>query len=305
MLRHADTDRLHRAYCVTANNPRPHRAYCFTANNPGDNVPADSPSIRYIIWQQERGQSGTHHLQGYVEFYRPYRLGAAAAIIAIPAHLEPRRGTRDQAREYCRKPDTRLPDTLPVERGSWERGGRGARTDLVDVVDLIDTGGSYASVAASFPLQFIRYHRGIHEYVSVSRPASQRPAPLVFVLWGPTGVGKSRLAADVYPDAYWWSPSANGSHYALGYSGQQSVIFDDYYGSIPYPFLLRILDRYKLTVNVQGTNVAFRAHQFIFTSNHPPQHWYPHADFPDQSALFRRLTNIYECHFENMPDWGQ
>ncbi len=54
------------------------RRWCFTINNPpeGDN-PLDLNGIehiRYGIYQRERGENGTEHLQGYIEFDTPMRL---------------------------------------------------------------------------------------------------------------------------------------------------------------------------------------------------------------------------------------
>lgn len=93
------------------------RNWCFTVNNPDiDDILPDHADIRYVVWQRERGAEGTEHWQGYVEFDKPMRL-AAVKLWLPTAHFEPRRGTRDQARDYCMKADSRI--NGPWERGDW------------------------------------------------------------------------------------------------------------------------------------------------------------------------------------------
>lgn len=91
---------------------------------------------RYGVWQLERGKNGTAHLQGYVEFRKAMSLTAIKKIVGERAHVEERRGTRDEAREYCRKAGR-------VE-GPWEHGvwisGAGHRSDIETVLEALKEG---------------------------------------------------------------------------------------------------------------------------------------------------------------------
>lgn len=100
------------------------RAWCFTLNNPEEHGIVDDvlPVLaqeRYVVWQRERGENGTPHIQGYIELHNPVRLSAMKLWLPS-AHFEVRRGTREQARAYCMKEDTR--DAGPWERGDFDRG---------------------------------------------------------------------------------------------------------------------------------------------------------------------------------------
>ncbi len=110
--------------------------WCFTLNNPTsvqyvkDRLDEEDDA-RYWIFQMERGDENTLHAQGYVEFTDPQRLGAVKKVLR-GAHWEGRRGTRDEARDYCRKLDSRLdPPDGPYEGGDWRLEKRGRRTDLI------------------------------------------------------------------------------------------------------------------------------------------------------------------------------
>ena len=46
-----------------------------------------------------------------------------------------------------------------------------------------------------------------------------------WVLWGPSGTGKSRWVAATWPDAFWKAPE---SKWWDGYSGQETVVLDDF-----------------------------------------------------------------------------
>jgi hypothetical protein len=84
-------------------------------------------TARSSVWQLEIGNSGTLHVQAYVEWDRPIRLGTARRLDVFfgkSAHYEPRRYSRFAAADYCRKAASRLPGTEPGESGEFEKGGQ-------------------------------------------------------------------------------------------------------------------------------------------------------------------------------------
>lgn len=97
------------------------RHWVFTLNNPEDHGIVDNhipalPQERYIVWQLEQGgRTGTLHIQGYVEFHASIRFNALKAWLPS-ARFAMRKGSRDQAREYCMKKDE------TYRAGPWERG---------------------------------------------------------------------------------------------------------------------------------------------------------------------------------------
>lgn len=134
------------------------RHFCFTYNNPPfthNDLPIHDHE-RYCIFQLESGESGTLHYQGYVEYNRPVRVSSIQAIWP-GVHVERRLGSRDQARDYSRKEDTRVEG--PWERGAWSDGGQGHRTDISHAVSTLVAHG-VKRVAKDHPEAFVKYHRG-------------------------------------------------------------------------------------------------------------------------------------------------
>jgi len=80
------------------------RAWCYTINNftEEDRDGLRALTCAYNIFGYERGDEGTPHLQGYVQFAQAKTLTAVKKVMPR-AHLEPRKGTVDQAVEYCKK----------------------------------------------------------------------------------------------------------------------------------------------------------------------------------------------------------
>lgn len=277
------------------------RSWCFTINNPEDETEAGLPELpheRYCSWQLERGETGTRHFQGYVEFNQPVRLTQikAAGGPWARAHLEVRRGTRHQARDYSRKEDSRLAG--PWERGSWTGGGSGARNDLVGVIECAKRTLSHRAVAEAYPEQYIRLHRGVERYISAI-DTRQREAPTeLHILWGEPGTGKSRTAlaeASAGAASVYYLPRGNGGNvWWDGYEGQDCVIIDDFYGWLRWDTLLRLADRYPLRVEVKGGSTPFLSKRIYITSNKHWTGWYNFAGGRgmDPAALQRRITSI-------------
>lgn len=96
------------------------RSYIFVINNPESTdltpVLQSHQMVRYCIWQLERGEKDTTRIQGYLELTKSVRRAAVLKIFPT-AWIEKRTGTRDQARESCRKPGHRIDG--PWEYGEW------------------------------------------------------------------------------------------------------------------------------------------------------------------------------------------
>lgn len=84
----------------------PAKRWCFTLNNPTEEerssivLKLEELSTLYIIGD-EVGESGTPHLQGYVEFSKKIRPVVPIGITGV--HWEKVRGTRNDNITYCRK----------------------------------------------------------------------------------------------------------------------------------------------------------------------------------------------------------
>ncbi len=268
--------------------------WCFTLNDAAEEE-ADAEHLfaicdpRYLVCQRERGVVGTLHYQGYVEFAERQTFTGVKRLLPR-AHWEPRGGTRDQARDYARKETSRVDG--PWEFGHWI-SGPGARTDLASLHTALEQGADDASLWESHFAIMWRGSKAANAYrlaKGVPRPNAE---PLALVYWGFTGTGKSRRVRELAgEDAYWVSNPGRGQPVWFdGYMGQRSIVFDDFYGWIPWSMLLRLLDRNPLNLNCKGTTALCLATTFYFTSNAHPSMWY--EDFP-YAALERRIT-IIEC----------
>lgn len=261
------------------------RSWCFTLNNPDGAIDfAELPYCRYGIAQLEIADSGTVHYQGYVELTRTVRLSHMRTWLN-GAHFEPRKGTRDEARNYCRKPETQLEP--PIEFGDWGTGSQGRRMDILALKSAVDQGATLEKVWDLYPLEFLKYNRGIQlATVLKTKPRSWKTR--VTILYGPTGTGKSKWvydnfpATDVYPKqrSNWW----------CGYQGQGTILLDDFYGWLPFDEMLRLMDRYPMLLQTKGGQTQMLAKELIITSNKQPYEWYNNDKIRmNMEAFYRRV----------------
>lgn len=259
------------------------RSWLFTYNNPTSAVEFDKiKNVRYGVYQKERGESGTEHYQGYVEFKLTQRMSALKKWLPT-AHFEIRRGNREQARDYCMKEDTRIEP--PVEYGTFELKP-GERTDLSALKETIDQGSTLEQIWDQHPNEFLKYNRGIMTALTLKQKKRDFKTR-VRIICGPTGTGKTKWVFDNYPveDVYmkqrsnWWD----------GYTGQKVVLIDDFYGWLPLDEMLRICDRYPMMVQTKGGNVQFTSELVVITSNAFPWQWYKEDLNVRLAPLYRRV----------------
>ena len=264
--------------------------WMFTINNPANSLlPGSWPDVEYAVWQREKGAQGTEHLQGYVIFTGKKRRQWVNNH-CVKAHWESRKGTSEQAIEYCTKAETRI-------EGPWETGTKpvpkepGKRSDLISLKRALDAGATEADVAKdteTFPV-WAKHWKCIPRYRMLT--GKQRDWPVFTqVLWGPPGVGKTRKARDLAgPEAFWLSRPAGNTVWWDGYIGQEVVVIDEFYGWMPLDMMLRLLDRYPLNVETKGGTANMVVKKVIITSNVAPMEWYKSLPPARLQALWRRL----------------
>lgn len=275
------------------------RNWCFTKFVEEEkeyvDIISNKDRVRCAVWQLERSPTtGRLHLQGYAEFKSALRMAQVKTIFDDDSlHLEGRRGSREQAIDYCKKLETRI-------RGPWEFGDfgdvrPGARNDLLDVARSILDGQELGTIIQEYPVQYIKFKRGIEAlHFERERTVSKDFRRLqVLVYHGDAGTGKTRTAVESAADDYYILDQGERLWFD-GYRGESTLIIDDFYGWIKYGTLLRILDGYQFRCEIKGGFVYAKWMKVVITSNKHPGEWYSQGM---TDALRRRITEI--VHFEN------
>lgn len=258
------------------------RNFCFTINNWKD---ADYKSCiqlphKYLVIGKEIGESKTPHLQGYCELTKKISFGKLKKLLPT-AHIERRMGSAQQAATYCKKDDDYYE--------SGEISKQGKRTDLANVYDAIKNGSSNTEIADEYPSTYMRHYKAVDRVrFDQARLDKEFEKINVTVYIGESGTGKTRKAYTEDPNLYRLVPSENTLWFD-GYEGQETLLIDDFYGSIKYGYLLQLLDGYKFQLPIKGGFTWKQWKHVIITSNNPPGTWY-HQGLTD--ALKRRLTEI-------------
>lgn len=258
------------------------RSWFITINNPS----ADEIDIsRSLVNQAEYGiigretapTTGTQHIHLY--FRRKSAMTFSSVKNQLPrANIEPAKGNDSQCREYCSK------EEVLYEQGEIAKPGK--RTDLGKVMDLIQEDPKMSSIIEQVgSLQSIKTAEKILVYKEPKRSWKTE------VLWfyGDTGTGKSRLAYEMYPEAYtamdtgsWWE----------GYDAHDVVIIDDMRADfLKFNQLLKLFDRYPYRVQIKGGSRQFLARTIVVTSPYSPDEMFIDTK-EDINQLLRRIADI-------------
>lgn len=173
----------------------------------------------------------------------------------------------------------------------------GKRNDLLDIKKLVDDGAPLVDIWDAHYGSMIRYHRSVKEYKRIKTPKRDW-IPRVIIIIGPSGVGKSRLARQMAPNAYWKS----AGKWWDDYDGQSDIVWDEFRGAYPFGELLRVLDSTPLTLETKGSSCQFVGDLIIFTTNFHPSQWYDEDSIRvcwNDSPLRRRIEEFGEYIYLN------
>jgi len=255
------------------------KRWCFTLNNysEAELEACKVLDVAYCIFGEEKGESGTPHLQGYLLATKNLRLKAVSKLIPR-AFFVAAKGTSEQNIAYCSKDNVVFEyGEKPVSKeaqGQAEKARWGAAKQAA-------ISGNLDEVPDDI---YVRYYRTLKE---IKKDHMQKPADADSTtgewLHGPPECGKSRKARQDNPGAYfkaynkWWD----------GYQGEEVVILDDFENDIALGHHLKIWsDRYSFIGETKGGAIHIRPKKFIVTSNYSIQTIF--GDKPELYAAVKR-----------------
>ena len=244
---------------------------------------------KFLAYQREQcPETGRLHWQGYVCFANPMGLKGVKRFLPT-AHWEVRRGSHEDALDYVTKERTRVQGTSPVIRGEPPKQGK--RSDLEDFTRAAIGGATDRELLDDFPVSFLRYGRALGG-IRLACLEDRSWKTITIVLHGPTGCGKSRWAHETFPKAYTKDPTKWWNEYV----GQPVVIFDEFYGQLQHEYMLKLMDRYPLLVEIKNGYTRFCSKLLIITSNAEPTDWYSgltERGVNWKPQFFRRIDHHY------------
>lgn len=270
-------------------------------------------SVSACVFQEETCPStGRLHLQGMVRFKKSHRLSGAQSAafgdntvhMEVPVHQQ-------ESYEYCKKLESRVPNTEWVcDFGKCVNGQQGERNDLKRAIEvLFAADGGMVALAEEHAAVYVRCHRGLHALWNIRKPAIAVDRKVI-VHWGPPGVGKTynvyhAEGATVFNVSH---PGEDGRLWFDGYTGQNTILFDDFYGWIKYTRWLMYCDENPIMLPVKGGFIPCQADKIVFTSNQHPKHWYKCDEVRIfKYAIQRRIDTIIHYksrHFRATQQWG-
>jgi hypothetical protein len=122
------------------------------------------PGLRYAIGQIERSpETGTLHIQAYTEWKSSKRRSEVYKI--FPSSLQFRKGTRDDARDYCRKKIWKGKEKGQVQRlpefGKWRVAKQSGPSPKQRALDYLTKGFTPSDILHRDPEVYFTHHRSI------------------------------------------------------------------------------------------------------------------------------------------------
>jgi len=220
----------------------------------------------YLVYGEELGEEKqTPHLQGYCELKKRTRFKRLKMDFVHGAHLEKRRGTAQEAADYCKK------DGQVTEIGAISKPGK--RNDLNDLKKAIQDGMQMKELFDNHFKTMMRYNRDTLMYKNLCETTNEFKKMKVMVYWGIAGNGKTRQAYEDNKDLYKLSFPSEGARtlWFDGYQGQSTLLIDEFYEQMKYNTMLKLLDGYPMSLQVKGGFMQKRWNTIIITSNKHPR----------------------------------
>jgi len=260
----------------------------------------------YAIFQAEKGhETGTLHLQAYVEFAHGLSMGGVKRHFGINSlHCEVRRGTQQQAIDYCSKADTRVSKMLtygtPMKCIASKAKAQGNRADWDVVWKQLREGLPVSDIIDERPYMLNNINALCKGQWEALKNNHRKNKTQLIVFSGQPRTGKSWTAhhwAKQFGD-YYMMPNDGKAMWWNGYDPltHSTIILDEFTGSkCPLTFLNQLADKYPFRVQTKGGFLPFLAKRIIITSNFLPSAWYDFNN-AEKNLCYEALESRIDIH---------
>lgn len=278
-----------------------YRGWQFTVNNwqpeDLDALKALLPRCKRAIWQPEVGQSGTPHLQGYLELKCQATASAVMKLVPRHGHIEPCRNPC-ALWDYCAKADTRddahpeaacvhgVRPMSPSDKGDAERERYKTALEAACRYD-------YDAVPDDI---LVRHGNGLIKAALLrrKRPRSRDTLDNVW-RWGLAGGGKSSDVRKEYGEenVYIKGPG----HWWCEYRDEPVVLIEDVSPEKSCNYTLRDwktwADHYPFRVEPKHGSMMIRPAKIIVTSQYSIDVFFKGCRKEDIDAIKRRFVEVH------------
>lgn len=272
--------------------------WCFTSYKAGYNLEhVDKSKVLYVVYGVERcPKTGRTHYQGFVSFKNRTTLGSAKAFIGdTGAHFEPKRGTIQEAADYCKKDGVfeQWGEQPAEQTAAATSAASRKRTEDYEETDRLAKQGKFEDICSEHRVKHWGNLKKIYEHeAALSNNRVLLPGSICgMYLYGPPGIGKTFFcrefakihSASIYVKMHnkWWD----------GYRGEEIVVLEDMDHSTAKHmghFLKEWVDEAPFPAETKGGFTRIRPVLFIVTSNYPISELWP-EDLALQEAIKRRF----------------
>lgn len=294
------------------------RSWFIVWNNPQeyfvDMKPEEMAESALDIWMQEHSsRSGAVayciSAEGLIHFHmvlcddNQSRFATVKSLYP-KAHIEPTRGTKDQAEDYINKRGKYVEKgeiVVYIAKRGELKANKGSRKDFEIIQDMIESGKKPREIM-SCNFAYRRYSKQITDAYFEKRFNETPRIRDVNVIYhvGASGSGKSYSIASLAENCgddniYRCTDYENGGFDF--YQGETILVLEEFRGQFKYNYLLNLLDVYKTQIHCRYLNGYALWNEVHIVTVYPPEVLYSkmvgeNKDVDTRKQLYRRIRTI-------------
>lgn len=245
--------------------------------------------LHYQGWIHVKNQHYLKYLRNLLGFQKGENKGG---------YLAKQLGTNTQVRKYCFKDESAVKDK-DGKKTIFDLGTmsvQGYRSDIEFIYKKIKEGKKMNWIKENYFQLWLQYNRQFEKAVNEELLEKSKifRNVNVHVYYGDSRSGKSRKAIydekGIYKEEVFVLGRSNSqNNWWDGYTGQKTLVINDFYGWINYGTFLNILDGHFQRLPVKCNFTYANWNKVIITSNERPDKWYK---FGLTEALYERIDEI-------------
>lgn len=251
--------------------------------------------IKYSMFQLEKGENGTEHIQMFLVFTIGKRFSTIKTYFPT-AHFEDVKGSNVQCRDYCSKEDTRVDGPYEIGQFAEER----SRTDVKSFIELIQSGADIDTLFELYPKLTLQSYEKIERIrqdkkIKEIKRQGEKNITVTYV-YGPPGTGKTtwvKNQAGGYENMFRVTKYRHGTF--DDYRLEDTMVFDEFSGQFSIEDMNSYLDIHPCILPARFANRVAVYHNVYIISNLKLSELYPtiQEKYPTQyQAFLRRIHNV-------------